>query len=108
MTNQIPEKTNNNDIEKQFNEATKVVRRVSRDKIISMMIWISLAVAATFELYGSTTGVVTRTVMLVLISVFEAECLRQLIKNILIHFTNGNEFQEAVKATVELDNVLSK
>ena len=41
MTNQIPEKTNNN-INESFNKAVRTVRRLSGYRIISVMIWLAL------------------------------------------------------------------
>lgn len=105
MTNQIPEKTNNN-INESFNKAVRTVRRLSGYRIISVMIWLALAIWVTLELYNDSLSIMTRTVWIVLISVFEAECIMKLVKNLLIRFTNGQEFQEAVKAVEEMNDVL--
>lgn len=105
MTNQIPEKTNNN-INESFNKAVRTVRRLSGYRIISVMIWLALAIWVTLELYNDSLSIMTRTVWLVLISVFEAECIMKLVKNLLIRFTNGQEFQEAVKAVEEMNNII--
>lgn len=105
MTNQIPEKTNNN-INESFNKAVRTVRRLSGYRIISVMIWLALAIWVTLELYNDSLSIMTRTVWIVLISVFEAECIMKLVKNLLIHFTNGQEFQEAVKAVEEMNNII--
>ena len=105
MNNQIPEKTNNN-INESFNKAVRTVRRLSGYRIISVMIWLALAIWGTLELYNDSLSIMTRTVWLVLISVFEAECIMKLVKNLLIRFTNGQEFQEAVKAVEEMNNII--
>ena len=105
MTNQIPEKTNNN-INESFNKAVRTVRRLSGYRIISVMIWLALAIWVTLEVYNDSLSIMTRTVWIVLISVFEAECIMKLIKNILIRFTNGREFQEAVKAVEEMNDAI--
>lgn len=105
MTNQIPEKTNNN-INESFNKAVRTVRRLSGYRIISVMIWLALAVWVTLEVYSDSLSIMTRTIWLVLISVFEAECIMKLIKNLLIRFTNGREFQEAVKAVEEMNDAI--
>ena len=105
MTNQIPEKTNNN-INESFNKAVRTVRRLSGYRIISVMIWLALAVWVTLEVYSDSLSIMTRTIWIVLISVFEAECIMKLIKNLLIRFTNGREFQEAVKAVEEMNDAI--
>lgn len=105
MTNQIPEKTNNN-INESFNKAVRTVRRLSGYRIISVMIWLALAIWVTMEVYSDSLSIMTRTVWIVLISVFEAECIMKLIKNLLIRFTNGREFQEAVKAVEEMNDAI--
>lgn len=105
MTNQIPEKTNNN-INESFNKAVRTVRRLSGYRIISVMIWLALAIWVTLEVYSDNLSIMARTVWLVLISVFEAECIMKLIKNLLIRFTNGREFQEAVKAVEEMNDAI--
>lgn len=105
MTNQIPEKTNNN-INESFNKAVRTVRRLSEYRIISVMIWLALAVWVTLEVYNDSLSIMTRTIWIVLISVFEAECIMKLIKNLLIRFTNGREFQEAVKAVEEMNDAI--
>lgn len=105
MNNQIPEKTNNN-INEGFNKTVRTVRRLSVYRIISVMIWLALAIWVTLELYSDSLSIITRTIWLVLISVFEAECIMKLVKNILIRFTNGQEFQEAVKAVEEMNDII--
>lgn len=105
MTNQIPEKTNNN-INESFNKAVRTVRRLSGYRIISVMIWLALAIWVTLEVYSDSLSIMTRTIWIVLISVFEAECIMKLIKNLLIRFTNGREFQEAVKAVEEMNDAI--
>lgn len=105
MTNQIPEKTNNN-INESFNKAVRTVKRLSGYRIISVMIWLALAVWVTLEVYSDSLSIMTRTIWIVLISVFEAECIMKLIKNLLIRFTNGREFQEAVKAVEEMNDAI--
>lgn len=105
MTNQIPEKTNNN-INESFNKAVRTVRRLSGYRIISVMIWLALAIWVTLEVYSDNFSIMARTVWLVLISVFEADCIMKLIKNLLIRFTNGREFQEAVKAVEEMNDAI--
>ena len=105
MTNQIPEKTNNN-INESFNKAVRTVRRLSGYRIISVLIWLALAIWVTLEVYSDSLSIMTRTVWIVLISVFEAECIMKLIKNLLIRFTNGREFQEAVKAVEEMNDAI--
>lgn len=105
MTNQIPEKTNNN-INESFNKAVRTVRRLSGYRIISVMIWLALAIWVTLEVYSDSLSIMTRTVWIVLISVFETDCIMKLIKNLLIRFTNGREFQEAVKAVEEMNDAI--
>lgn len=105
MTNQIPEKTNNN-INESFTKAVRTVRRLSGYRIISVMIWLALAIWVTLEVYNDSLSIMTRTIWIVLISVFEAECIMKLIKNLLIRFTNGREFQEAVKAVEEMNDAI--
>ena len=105
MTNQIPEKTNNN-INESFNKAVRTVRRLSGYRIISVMIWLALAIWVTMEVYSDSLSIMARTIWIVLISVFEAECIMKLIKNLLIRFTNGREFQEAVKAVEEMNDAI--
>lgn len=105
MNNQIPEKTNNN-INESFNKAVRTVRRLSGYRIISVMVWLALTIWITMELYSNSLNIVTRTVWLVLISVFEAECITKLVKNLLIRFTNGQEFREAVKAVEEMNDAI--
>ena len=105
MTNQIPEKTNNN-INESFNKAVRTVRRLSGYRIISVMIWLALAIWVTLEVYSDNLSIMARTIWIVLISVFEAECIMKLIKNLLIRFTNGREFQEAVKAVEEMNDAI--
>lgn len=105
MNNQIPEKTNNN-INESFNKAVRTVRRLSGYRIISVMIWLALDIWVTLEVYSDSLSIMTRTIWLVLISVFEVDCIMKLIKNLLIRFTNGREFQEAVKAVEEMNDAI--
>lgn len=106
MNNQIPEKTNDSGVDKQVSKTVRTVRRLSWYRIISMMIWLALAVWVTLEVYNDSLSIMTRTIWIVLISVFEAECIMKLIKNLLIRFTNGREFQEAVKAVEEMNDAI--
>lgn len=106
MNNQIPEKTNDNGVDKQVNKTVRTVQRLSKYRIISVMIWLALAIWVTLEVYNDSLSIMTRTVWIVLISVFEAECIMKLIKNLLIRFTNGREFQEAVKAVEEMNDAI--
>ena len=107
MNNQIPEKTNDNGVDKQDSKTVGTVRRLSWYRIISVMIWLALAIWVTMEVYADSLSIMTRTVWIVLISVFEAECIMKLIKNLLIRFTNGQEFQEAVKAVEEMNDAIN-
>ena len=106
MNNQIPEKTNDNGVDKQVSKTVRTVRRLSWYRIISMIVRMALAVWVTLEVYNDSLSIMTRTVWLVLISIFEAECIMKLIKNLLIRFTNGREFQEAVKAVEEMNDAI--
>ena len=106
MNNQIPEKTNESGVDKQVSKTVRTVRRLSWYRIISMIVRMALAVWVTLEVYNDSLSIMTRTVWLVLISIFEAECIMKLIKNLLIRFTNGREFQEAVKAVEEMNDAI--
>ena len=106
MNNQIPEKTNDNGVDKHVSKTVRTVRRLSWYRIISMIVRMALAVWVTLEVYNDSLSIMTRTVWLVLISIFEAECIMKLIKNLLIRFTNGREFQEAVKAVEEMNDAI--
>ena len=106
MNNQIPEKTNDSGVDKQVSKTVRTVRRLSWYRIIRMIVRMALAVWVTLEVYNDSLSIMTRTVWIVLISVFEAECIMKLIKNLLIRFTNGREFQEAVKAVEEMNDAI--
>ena len=106
MNNQIPEKTNDNGVDKQVNKTVRTVQRLSKYRIISMIVHMALAIWVALGLYNDSLSIMTRTVWIVLISVFEAECIMKLIKNLLIRFTNGREFQEAVKAVEEMNDAI--
>lgn len=81
MNNQIPEKTNDNGVDKKVNEAVRTVRRLSVYRIISWIIRMALAIWVALGLYNDNLNIV-------LLYVFEAECILELVKNILIRFTN--------------------
>lgn len=106
MNNQIPEKTNDNGVDKKVSKTVRTVRRLSGYRIISVLIWLALAIWVTLEVYADSLSIMTRTIWIVLISVFEAECIMKLIKNLLIRFTNGREFQEAVRAVEEMNDAI--
>lgn len=82
MNNQIPEKMNDNGVDKQVNEAVRTVRRLSWYRIISWIIRMALAIWVALGLYNDNLNIV-------LLYVFEAECILELVKNILIRFTNN-------------------
>ena len=81
MNNQITEKTNENGVDKQVNKTVRTVRRLSWYRIISMIVRMALAIWVALGLYNDNLNVV-------LLYVFEAECILRLVKNILIRFTN--------------------
>lgn len=82
MNNQIPEKTNDNGVDKQVNKTVRTVRRLSVYRIISWIIRMALAIWVALGLYNNNLNIV-------LLYVFEAECILELVKNILIRFTNN-------------------
>lgn len=81
MNNQIPEKTNDNGVDKQVSKTVRTVRRLSWYRIISWIVRMALAISVALGLYNNNLNIV-------LLYVFEAECILELIKNILIRFTN--------------------
>lgn len=81
MNNQIPEKTNDNGVDKQVNKTVRTVQRLSKYRIISMIVHMALAIWVALGLYNDNLNIV-------LLYVFEAECILELVKNILIRFTN--------------------
>lgn len=81
MNNQISEKTNDNGVDKQVSKTVRTVQRLSRYRIISWIIRMALAIWVALGLYNDNLNIV-------LLYVFEAECILELVKNILIHFTN--------------------
>ena len=81
MNNQIPEKTNDNGVDKQVSKTVRTVRRLSWYRIISMIVRMALAIWVALGLYNDNLNIV-------LLYVFEAECILRLVKNILIRFTN--------------------
>lgn len=81
MNNQIPEKTNNNGVDKQVSKTVRTVRRLSWYRIISWIVRMALAIWVALGLYNDNLNIV-------LLYVFEAECILELVKNILIRFTN--------------------
>ena len=81
MNNQIPEKTNDNGVDKQVNKTVGTVQRLSWYRIISWIVRMALAIWVALGLYNDNLNIV-------LLYVFEAECILELVKNILIRFTN--------------------
>lgn len=81
MNNQIPEKTNDNGVDKQVSKTVRTVQRLSVYRIISWIIRMALAIWVALGLYNDNLNIV-------LLYVFEAECILELVKNILIRFTN--------------------
>lgn len=81
MNNQIPEKTNDNGVDKQVSKTVKTVQRLSWYRIISWIVRMALAIWVALGLYNDNLNIV-------LLYVFEAECILELVKNILIRFTN--------------------
>lgn len=81
MNNQIPEKTNDNGVDKQVSKTVRTVQRLSLYRIISWIVRMALAIWVALGLYNDNLNIV-------LLYVFEAECILELVKNILIRFTN--------------------
>lgn len=81
MNNQIPEKTNDNGVDKQVSKTVRTVQRLSWYRIISWIVRMVLAIWVALGLYNDNLNIV-------LLYVFEAECILELVKNILIRFTN--------------------
>ena len=81
MNNQIPEKTNDNGVDKQVSKTVRTVRHLSGYRIISWIVRMALAIWVALGLYNDNLNIV-------LLYVFEAECILELVKNILIRFTN--------------------
>lgn len=81
MNNHIPEKTNDNGVDKQVSKTVRTVQRLSVYRIISWIIRMALAIWVALGLYNDNLNIV-------LLYVFEAECILELVKNILIRFTN--------------------
>lgn len=81
MNNQIPEKTNDNGVDKQASKTVRNMRRLSWYRIISWIVRMALAIWVALGLYNDNLNIV-------LLYVFEAECILELVKNILIRFTN--------------------
>ena len=81
MNNQIPEKTNDNGVDKQVSKTVRTVRRLSLYRIISGIVQMTLAIWVALGLYNDNLNIV-------LLYVFDADCILRLVENILIHFTN--------------------
>lgn len=81
MNNQIPEKTNDNGVDKQVSKTVRTMRRLSGYRIISGIVQMTLAILVALGLYNDNLNIV-------LLYVFEAECILNLVINILIRFTN--------------------
>lgn len=81
MNNQIPEKTNENGVDKKVSKTARTMRRLSWYRIISWIVRMALAIWVALGLYNNNLNIV-------LLHVFEAECILELVKNILIRFTN--------------------
>lgn len=81
MNNQIPEKTNDNGVDKQVSKTERTARRLSRYRIISGIVQMTLAIWVALGLYNDNLNIV-------LLYVFEADCILRLVENILIRFTN--------------------
>lgn len=81
MNNHIPEKTNDNGVDKQVSKTVRTVQRLSWYRIISWIVRMALAIWVALGLYNNNLNIV-------LLYVFEAECILELVKNILIRFTN--------------------
>lgn len=72
---------NDSGVDKQVSKTVRTVRRLSWYRIISMIVRMALAIWVALGLYNDNLNVV-------LLYVFEAECILRLVKNILIRFTN--------------------
>lgn len=81
MNNQIPEKTNDNGVDKQVSKTVRTVQRLSKYRIISGIVQMVLAIWVALGLYNDNLNIV-------LLYVFEADCILRLVINILISFTN--------------------
>lgn len=81
MNNQIPEKTNDNGVDKQVSKTVRTLQRLSKYRIISWIVRMTLAIWVALGLYNDNLNIV-------LLYVFEAACILELVKNILIRFTN--------------------
>ena len=81
MNNQIPEKTNDNGVDKQVSKTVRTVQRLSKYRIISGIVQMTLAILVALGLYNDNLNIV-------LLYVFEADCILRLVENILIRFTN--------------------
>ena len=81
MNNQIPEKTNDSGVDKQVSKTVRTVQRLSKYRIISGIVQMVLAIWVALGLYNDNLNIV-------LLYVFEADCILRLVENILIHFTN--------------------
>lgn len=81
MNNQIPEKTNDNGVDKKVSKTVRTVRRLSLYRIISGIVQMTLAIWVALGLYNDNLNIV-------LLYVFEADCILRLVENILISFTN--------------------
>ena len=72
---------NDSGVDKQVSKTVRTMRRLSWYRIISMIVRMALAIWVALGLYNDNLNVV-------LLYVFEAECILRLVKNILIRFTN--------------------
>lgn len=72
---------NDSGVDKQVSKTVRTVRRLSWYRIISMIVRMALAIWVALGLYNDNLNIV-------LLYVFEAECILRLVKNILIRFTN--------------------
>ena len=81
MNNQIPEKTNDNGVDNQVSKTVGTVQRLSKYRIISGIVQMTLAIWVALGLYNDNLNIV-------LLYVFEADCILRLVENILIRFTN--------------------
>lgn len=80
----------NNSINNKFNDGYKIISGIVR---MALAVWVAL-------------GIYNNNLNIVLLYVFEAECILRLVKNLLVRFTNGQEFQEAVKAVEEMNDAI--
>ena len=71
---------NDSGVDKQVSKTVRTVRRLSWYRIISMIVRMALAIWVALGLYNDNLNIV-------LLYVFEAECILRLVKNILIRFT---------------------